>query len=229
MFAHRVPLASTSVTSVVHDFVSETKITQTYVNTLQQSIECSYVFPVDSKGAVCDFEVEIGGRLLRAECQARRDAREAYETAVARGDGAYLVEQRSGDEFMLSIGNLPAGETAVVTLTYSTELFLGDDGRGVRFVLPTSIAPRYTPPDGGDESYQSYLFAGPDHVLKKPFTLDVTVLFDMVTPITNVTCTTDGFAFALDEDPHVGTVTVTRSQQGGLTSDIVINTTIEEV
>jgi Ca-activated chloride channel family protein len=53
------------------------------------------------------------------------------------------MEEERADIFTVNVGNLPANKEATITITYLTELVLeGDD---LRFVLPTTIAPRYVP------------------------------------------------------------------------------------
>ncbi len=46
------------------------------------------------------------------------------------------------------MGVLPAGKECRVTIKYVTELDL-IDGTSIRFVVPTTIAPRYNPSLGG--------------------------------------------------------------------------------
>jgi Ca-activated chloride channel family protein len=45
----------------------------------------------------------------------------------------------------MSVGNLPPGKSVKITITYVAQL--ETEGESLRFVLPTTIAPRYTPPD----------------------------------------------------------------------------------
>jgi Ca-activated chloride channel family protein len=73
----------------------------------------------------------------------REKAFEAYDDALAAGHGAYLLDQEAPDVFTASIGNVPPGAEVLIRLTMAAELPLeGDD---IRFVLPTTLSPRYAP------------------------------------------------------------------------------------
>ena len=64
---------------------------------------------------------------------------------MARGDGAYLLDQDRPNLFTASVGNLLPGQAAVVRLSYVAPLDrLGDQ---VRLKIPTTVAPRYIPPE----------------------------------------------------------------------------------
>ncbi len=73
----------------------------------------------------------------------RQQALKEYNEALEQGHTAYLMEEERADIFTVNVGNLPARKEAKITVTYLTELTLeGDD---LRFILPTTIAPRYVP------------------------------------------------------------------------------------
>ncbi|XP_063813629.1 von Willebrand factor A domain-containing protein 5A-like isoform X2 [Pseudophryne corroboree] len=67
---------------------------------------------------------------------------------MSKGQQAFLLEEdeSSADVFSCSVGNLPPGQEAEVTLKYVQELPVEADG-AVRFVLPAVLNPRYTPKD----------------------------------------------------------------------------------
>ncbi|CAB4037223.1 Hypothetical predicted protein [Paramuricea clavata] len=72
-----------------------------------------------------------------------------YKEALSRGRTAAFGEEKKGDIFSLVLGNLPPGEKAVIQLTMVGELAVEPDG-AVRFVLPTVLKHRYTPPGSTD-------------------------------------------------------------------------------
>jgi hypothetical protein len=51
---------------------------------------------------------------------------------------------KPGDIFECKIGNLPAGETALLTVGFIAELSVEPEGK-MRFTLPTVLNPRYFP------------------------------------------------------------------------------------
>ena len=51
--------------------------------------------------------------------------------------------QNKPDIFACFVGNIPPGETITIRIRYVTEI--AGEGEKSRFVLPTLVAPRYTP------------------------------------------------------------------------------------
>uniref|UniRef100_A0A8C0IP04 VIT domain-containing protein n=1 Tax=Chelonoidis abingdonii TaxID=106734 RepID=A0A8C0IP04_CHEAB len=82
-----------------------------------------------------------------------RQAQELYGDALAGGQSSFLLQQEGtgGDVFSCSLGNLPPGEEAALTLQYVCELPLEPDG-AARYMLPAVLHPHYTPQgwDGED-------------------------------------------------------------------------------
>ncbi|CAM5097937.1 unnamed protein product [Natator depressus] len=93
--------------------------------------------PVDAEAAVDAFQAQL---------QEKRQAQELYGDALAGGQSSFLLQQQGagGDVFSCSLGNLPPGEEAMLTLSYTWKLPLEHDG-AARHVLPTVLHPRYTP------------------------------------------------------------------------------------
>ena len=53
-------------------------------------------------------------------------------------------DDSAGDIFECKLGNLPAGETAKLTMSYVVELSVEPEGK-MRFTVPTVLNPRYSP------------------------------------------------------------------------------------
>eukprot|EP00163_Fabomonas_tropica_P003269 TRINITY_DN1275_c0_g1_i1.p2 TRINITY_DN1275_c0_g1~~TRINITY_DN1275_c0_g1_i1.p2 ORF type:complete len:276 (+),score=81.29 TRINITY_DN1275_c0_g1_i1:282-1109(+) len=138
-----VPLSSVNVEAQVCDMGALVEITQTYHNSESNPIEAVYKFPLDEKAAVCGFEAIIDGKRIVGQAKEKEEAFRTYDEAISRGDGAYLVDEERPDLFTMSVGNLPPNKTVTIKLTYLTQLVL--EGDKLRFVLPTAVAPRYTP------------------------------------------------------------------------------------
>ena len=81
----------------------------------------------------------------------KNKAPKEYHEALQQGHSAYVIEQdeKSQDNFIINVGALPAGKECHITISYVTELPLVDHGKKIRFVVPTTIAPRYNPDKGG--------------------------------------------------------------------------------
>ncbi|XP_069106655.1 von Willebrand factor A domain-containing protein 5A-like isoform X2 [Argopecten irradians] len=142
-----VPLKSVGVDVTIKGFVANVQSTLTYENQKEAAVETVFVFPIDDQSAVYQFEADIDGRHIVAECQVKEQARETYKDALKTGHTAMLLSESdtSGDVFECKLGNLPPHGAATLTFSYVTELTTGSEGI-VTFTLPTVLNPRYTPP-----------------------------------------------------------------------------------
>uniref|UniRef100_A0A8C0GFR5 VIT domain-containing protein n=1 Tax=Chelonoidis abingdonii TaxID=106734 RepID=A0A8C0GFR5_CHEAB len=140
-----VPLRSSSVSVLIRGFVADVGCELLYRREEPGPMEAVFKFPVDAEAAVYAFEARLGGGLHPGPAP--------REETGAGGQGSFLLQQEGagGDMFSCSLGNLPSGEEAVLTLRYVCELPLEPDG-AARYVLPTVLRPRYTP---HGETYRS--------------------------------------------------------------------------
>ncbi|XP_074826567.1 von Willebrand factor A domain-containing protein 5A isoform X1 [Natator depressus] len=145
-----VPLRSGSVTVLIRGFVADVGCELLYRNDEPGPVEAVFVFPVDAEAAVYAFQARLGGTCIEAQLREKKQAQELYGDALAGGQSSFLLQQEgaTGDIFSCSLGNLPPGEEAALTLRYVCELPLEPDG-AARYVLPAVLCPRYTP-DGWD-------------------------------------------------------------------------------
>ncbi|TFJ97379.1 UDP-glucose pyrophosphorylase 2, isoform d [Platysternon megacephalum] len=141
-----VPLRSGSVTVLIRGFVADVGCELLYRNEEPGPVEAVFVFPVDAEAAVYAFQARLGGACIQAQLREKKQAQELYGDALAGGQSSFLLQQEGagGDVFSCSLGNLPPGEEAALTLRYVCELPLEPDG-AARYVLPAVLRPRYTP------------------------------------------------------------------------------------
>ena len=59
-----VPLKNVQISTQIVDFVSEIKVTQTYLNVESNPIEAVYMFPVEEEAAVISFEAQVDNRKI---------------------------------------------------------------------------------------------------------------------------------------------------------------------
>lgn len=107
-------------------------VSQLYQNQEAYAIEAVYIFPLDNRSAICDFEVEINGAVTKGIVQEKETARATYEAALAHGDSAQLLEQKRSDVFQMNVGNLRPGEICTVSITYVCDLRTEGDAVKVR-------------------------------------------------------------------------------------------------
>ncbi|XP_056650153.1 von Willebrand factor A domain-containing protein 5A-like isoform X3 [Monodelphis domestica] len=168
-----VPLKSISVDVSINQFVADVSATLDYKNEETSPVEALFVFPMDEDSAVYSFQAVVDGKNIVGEIREKQKAQEDYENAISQGQEAFLLEQdnSSRDIFRCSIGNLPPGQKATVTLSYVQELSLEAD-EAVRFVLPAILNPRYLLQESAEtDSITSHISRIPGKEL--PYTFSV--------------------------------------------------------
>ncbi|KAK4127015.1 VIT-domain-containing protein [Parathielavia appendiculata] len=142
-----MPQLSLSVKSKIVSSASRTTLTQTFVNPKSEPIsELRYTFPLYDGVSVVGFVCTINGdRVIRGVIKERAEAKETFKEAVDRGETAGLLEQlfEASDVFTTTVGNVPANAKLQVDITYLGELKHDAEVDGIRFTIPTHVAPRY--------------------------------------------------------------------------------------
>ncbi len=144
------PLQSVDVLAKIDDTLSEVTLTQTYVNNGVEPIEATYKFPLPYEAKVTGFKARFGEVNVTGEFREHDQAVIDYDQMVSKGHSALLVEQHRQDIFEVSLGNIGPGEIVSITFSYIQDMIVTDDE--IRWTLPTVIAPRYSPVDGGPTS-----------------------------------------------------------------------------
>ncbi|KAM7195903.1 von Willebrand factor type A domain containing protein [Naviculisporaceae sp. PSN 640] len=148
-----LPRVSLSVHSKIIGATSRSVLTQTFVNPKDDAIpQLQYQFPLYDGVSVVGFVCTINNdRVITGIVKERARARKTFDDAVARGETAGLFEQlpKASDVFTTTIGNIPAGAEIKVEVTYLGELKHDAETDGIRFTIPTAIAPRYGGYAGG--------------------------------------------------------------------------------
>mmetsp|Transcript_293 Transcript_293/g.306 ORF Transcript_293/g.306 Transcript_293/m.306 type:complete len:853 (+) Transcript_293:33-2591(+) len=139
-----VRVKEVKVDANVLDMASSVNVTQTYINQYDTAIETKFSFPLNALAAVCKFTATIDGHDIVGVVQTKEEAEETYDDALAEGRTAALMQEEEPDVFVTSLGNIPPGAEVIIKITYVSELEV--DGKDIKFVLPTSVAPRYAPP-----------------------------------------------------------------------------------
>ncbi|KAI9878849.1 MAG: hypothetical protein M1830_010321 [Pleopsidium flavum] len=143
---HYLPQVDLSAHTTILSTTSRTVLTQTFINPSSKEAikECVYTFPLYDGVSVVGFTCRIGSRLIKGIVKEKEKARKVYQEAVERGETAGLVEQLdNSDVFHTKLGNVPAGQKVIVDITYVGELKHDAETDGIRFTVPTAIAPRY--------------------------------------------------------------------------------------
>jgi len=177
-----ISLEGVTIDAEIRDFCSRVTVTQRYRNQEEKPIEAVYVFPLDERAAVCGFAALVDGVEIVGEVKEREAAFERYDDALVEGHGAYLLDQERPDVFTARIGNLLPGKEALVRITYVAEL--GLEGDDLRFVLPTTVSPRYAPAEDRKGVGSSPAEAvNPPVLWHVPYGLELTVRLEMPSAI----------------------------------------------
>ncbi|KAL5473250.1 hypothetical protein EMCRGX_G027707 [Ephydatia muelleri] len=139
-----LPLKDVSVKAHINGFLVGLDSTLKYSNAGANPIEVVFRFPLEESFAVVGLEAIIDGRKVKAVIREKEEARQMYDDAIASGHSAALAEEKKGDIFSISLGNLPPQKDAELHLKLAGQLPLDAEG-GVRFSLPAVLKPRYTP------------------------------------------------------------------------------------
>jgi Ca-activated chloride channel family protein len=140
-----VPLTGVKVEGTITGRTAKVTLRQRFENREGKPIEAVYKFPLPENSSVCGFTVATGDRVLRGRVEEREQAFREYDEALAQGHGAFLLDEERPNIFTLSVGNVKPRHAVDIEVAYVTTL--ETNGAEVRFMLPTTISPRYLPAD----------------------------------------------------------------------------------
>ncbi len=148
--ASPLPLEHTAIQAQIVGLAASVTVCQRFRNPLTENADLEYLFPLPQEANVTTFELQVGGRTLRAAIQEIERARQQYEDARRKGQRASLLESRRPNLFALQLANLQPGESIEATLHYQQRLEFSA-GR-VEFVFPMGLTPRYHRPGHPEEA-----------------------------------------------------------------------------
>ncbi len=114
---------------------------QHYKNTGKMNLEAVYTFPLPYGATLLGLNAEIDGHRLQGTVLEKKQATKRYEKAIDDGDTPVMVERSDSGLYTANLGNLKAGETAVIEIEYA-QLLRFEPGQ-IRITVPTTVAPRY--------------------------------------------------------------------------------------
>lgn len=147
---------------------------QLFRNTEDTPIEVVYKFPLPEGSAICGFKAIVEDRVIEGEIEEREKAFELYDKALSEGHGAQLLDEERPNIFTLSVGNIKP--KSVVTIEISYVILLDTHGSEIRFYLPTTISPRFTPENQPDQNGIPVTdIVNPPFALVVPYGLNINV------------------------------------------------------
>ena len=176
-----VPLQGVMIKGRLQGRAAELVVLQRYRNDESKPIEAVYLFPLPSEAAVTGLEVRVGDRTLKAGIEEREKAFERYDDALREGHGAMLLDQERPNVFQVSVGSILPGQTVLVEIRLA--LLADSWERGVRLMIPSTIAPRYTPSSLPPDVIREIERTTPPYALEVPFGMSVEIEAEMASAI----------------------------------------------
>ncbi len=117
-----IPLISTDHDVVIAAGLAVVTTHRLFKNVEAQNIEAVLTFPLPVLATLFELTAEVEGRKLRANSQARAEARRTYEDAIDRGKSAVLHEELLRGIHMISVANIQSGGEIRVTTKWALPL-----------------------------------------------------------------------------------------------------------
>lgn len=195
--------------------IARVVLEHTFENVHDDTLHVTYKMPLPADGAVSGYTFEIGGRIVKGFVEPKAKARATFETAIAQGRTAALLEQQKTDIFTQEIGNIPGKATIVARITVDQRLAWLPEGEWeLRF--PTVIGPRYVGTTETADDARAVAISTSDAPLPVRLALDVHVK-DTLAPGRRIA--SPSHALDATEDGHVSL----RAKEGvRLDRDVVV-------
>ena len=127
---------------------------------------------------------------------------------------ALILEETKSDVFEIKVGQLKPGSKAKVVIKYISELPVEEEA--VRLTVPTTVAPRYTPPS--DNTGEAKALAGITYTLDSPAPLVITT--DVWSKNSIKTLRSPSHSVVGEDSRKEGELYATKSTLSGTTSDM---------
>jgi len=143
-----VPLRETEARGEIAGPLAQIELLQTFAfsrETLDQTIEAMYRFPLPGDAAITGVTVRFGHVEISAALKPRSEAEADYAKAKAEGSQATLLMRETADVFTLQIVGIKPDEEVRIRTTY-TQLARGE-AESWTLRIPLTTAPRYVRDD----------------------------------------------------------------------------------
>lgn len=209
-----IVLKSVDVDAVFNNLLCETVMNQVYQNLEKGTIEAVYTFPLSSQAVLLGFKICIGDSELNGVIVEKSSAESQYEDALIEGNAAIMLEQVESGIYTINVGNILPGETVSITIQYA-ELYCWQNDT-IRYLLPTTIAPKYGDPEiAGLQPHQI-----PEATLltENNYRLRITIIGDLADSI----CKSPTHQIAVQNFPEKTIVTLAAGQ-AFMDRDFILN------
>ena len=144
----------TMATMDINGVFNRVSVKQTFINPSNDWAEGTYVFPLPENAAVDQLRMIIGDRIIEGEIHEKKAARKIYQTALASGQKASLVEAQRPNIFTSKIANIGPGEEVSIEISYLQNVKIEGEDYSIRF--PMTVGERFI---------NGHAIATPDHAM----------------------------------------------------------------
>ena len=139
----RFPSLASKIDVDLQGDLARVRVTQTFVNPLEQPVHARYLFPLNKDSAVFALTMTVGNERIRAVIKEKQEATKTFEAAKKAGKAAVLMTQHRPNMFSQRIANLIPGQPIEVVLEYTQTVPKID--AAYELVVPLVVGPRYQP------------------------------------------------------------------------------------
>lgn len=144
-----LPLKHVSVIADINGYLVHTTSVLKYSNNSCSPLEVAFLLPVNESLAVTQLKAAIGERTVTADIMEKEEALYKYDNALSSGLSAAYGQELSSDVLSLTLGNLPPGDNAEITVSMVGELEIEADGI-LKFAISSLLKQRYVPEGSKD-------------------------------------------------------------------------------
>jgi uncharacterized protein YegL len=138
----QVPLKKCTMNGMINENLGSFSVEQCYINDNDQLLESKYIFPLTHRATITNVTMRIGTRTLKSMLMERNTSSQKYDEAIKNNNRALLLEKTTLG-YLIKIGNIEPKEQIIVKYEYFEEMVYDNDA--YKLVIPTHIAPHYTP------------------------------------------------------------------------------------
>jgi Ca-activated chloride channel family protein len=129
-----IQIKSHAIETVIEGQTASTTVTQTFYNPNNWQLEGTYIFPLPEEAAISDFQMTMGGKMVKGELLDADKARNIYRETVRKMIDPGLLEYAGRGLFQASVFPILPQQDLVIKFSY-TELLPYDSGL-VKFHYP---------------------------------------------------------------------------------------------
>ena len=107
--------STVTINSTINEIFATSEVTQSFTNTLSNSIELKISFPLKQEIQLTKFVITIGNKTIISKVLAKEKAEEKYTDAISSGNTGFLsTMDETGKNYTINVGNVLPKERVVL-------------------------------------------------------------------------------------------------------------------